>query len=152
MKPNVFLRVRVKELAHEARIIRLEERKTYRYGKMTTKTVTDRDGNTMTVKYRPVIGHDIKTHTELSEHRTGRLRRASRETILAYQFLRGIPYAAVEKPNSKPLTKDSIKAVERMCRKYGHTHMKWEDWIAGKNRVNETLVRTDIPDAPGAAA
>jgi len=128
MKHNVFLRVRVKELAQEAKFIRIEE----------ARANKDRD---------------FTLQNRLSEHRTGKLRRAARETILAYQYMRGFPYAAVEQSESKPLKEASIKAVERMVRTYDGTILVWKDWVDGKNHPKAVCVdKAGIPEAPEAAA
>jgi len=64
-----FLKVKIKSLAAEARIIRLEER---RAGKSNT------------------------LREQLYRHRTVDVRREQRASLLAYAFLRGRPLAAVE--------------------------------------------------------
>jgi hypothetical protein len=50
-------------------------------------------------------------------------------------YLRNFPYEAVEGSKSKPLSKDSIKAIERMVRKYGNTDMTVAEWQKGKRMV-----------------
>lgn len=64
---TTYLRVKLKNLADEARTIRHEERK--------------------------VRGADKQA---LQEHRKGIVRRAARSTALAYGFLRGTPYERIE--------------------------------------------------------
>jgi hypothetical protein len=91
MKRNPFLRVKLKSLAEEARIIHIEEMRANR----------NRD-------------FDLQNH--LRDHRIGKVREAARETLLAYQFLRGIPYEVVEKSNSKSI---DLSSVLRMIQKYG---------------------------------
>ena len=109
-RKNVFLRVRIKELAYEAKVIRIEE------------------GRANKIR-------NYSLQNQLHEHRVGKLRGASREALLAYMYLRNFLYEAVEAPNSKPLYKDSPKAIERMCRKYGKTDMVFAEWQAGKRMV-----------------
>lgn len=107
MKRNPYLRVKLKSLAAEAKIIRQQE----------------------------VEANQLKDYGQqnsLREHRTGIVRRQSRATLLAYQFLRGVPYAAVERPNSKPV---DWKPVLQMVKKYGDATLTAEnlyDWRDGK--------------------
>jgi len=91
MKRNPYLRVKLKSLAEEARIIRIEE-------------------------LRANKARNFDLQNGLRGHRVATVRRATRETLLAYQFLRGVPYAKVEKPNSNPV---DLLAVLRMVKRYG---------------------------------
>ena len=106
MKRNIKLKVKIKHLAEEARIIRAEERKANQAGE-----------------------YDLQNSLHL--HRTGKLRREARATLLAYQFLRGIPYAACE-PSAK--TTPDTKAFQRMCKDYGGIETTFEEWKEGKQR------------------
>lgn len=65
---HVFLKIKLKSLAAEARIIRHEERKS--------------DGD---------------RRCKLHHHRVGEVRREARATHLAYGFLRGIPRLSIER-------------------------------------------------------
>ncbi len=107
---NVFLRVKIKDLAYEAKLIRIEEERANK-------------------------AHNFTLQNQLHEHRIGRVRTAARETILAYMYLRNFPYEAIEHKDSKSLSTDSIKAIERMCRKYGSVTMSVIDWQKGKRMV-----------------
>ena len=93
MKRNPFLRVKLKSLAAEARIIRKEE---------------------LRFRFNPSI------HDSLYLHRVKDVRREARVTLLAYQYLRGIPYKAVE---SLSHTAPDWSRVERLVKKYGHTEL-----------------------------
>lgn len=70
------LKVKIKSLAEEARIIRLEERKALSGGE----------------KYR-----DEKLYLSLREHRIRDVRSEQRHALLAYAFLRGRRYDATER-------------------------------------------------------
>ncbi len=77
-----FLKVKVKSLASEARIIRHEERKT-----------------------RGPI------RSSLHEHRVGAVRREARHTLLAYGYLRARSYAQMERsPRTEPAW-DSVERM-----------------------------------------
>lgn len=79
--------------------------------------------------------HNFKLQNELHEHRVGPLRSHTRETLLAYMYLRNYPYLAVECQDSKALSLAACKNIRRMCRKYGNVEMNVSDWIAGNNLI-----------------
>lgn len=106
MKRNPYLRVKIKSLADEAKTIRQEERAAN-------------------------AKRDYQTQSNLREHRVGKVRRAARETLLAYQYLRGIPYEACEKPGSSEV---NWKSVERMCKEYGQCELD-PAWHSGKEDI-----------------
>lgn len=94
MKRNTFLRVKLKSLTAEAKIIQHEEKKANSF-------------------------KDYSLQNELSEHRKGIVRRETRATILAYQYLRGLPYSVCESPNPNKDNPVDWSSVERMIKKYG---------------------------------
>ena len=97
-------------MAYEAKLIRIEEERANK-------------------------AHNFKLQNQLHEHRIGKVRTAARETLLTYMYLQNFPYEAIEQPDSKPLTKDGIKRIERMCRKYGNADMDFDAWKKGKRMV-----------------
>jgi hypothetical protein len=103
MKRNPFLKVKLKTLAEEARIIRQEK----------SKAIKDRD-------------YDLANHLHI--HRIETVRRECRATLLAYQCLRGIPYTACERENS---TRPDTDAFERMCKRYGGLNISFDRWKDG---------------------
>lgn len=108
MKRNPFLRVKLKSLAEEARIIHIEEK-------------------------RANFTRDFELQNQLREHRLSIVRNESRKTLLAYQFLRGVPYSAVERPNSKPV---DWSDVQRMIKKYGNNKtIDLEAWHSPKDKA-----------------
>lgn len=113
MKRNAYLRIKLKSLAAEARIIRREEKRANEY-------------------------RDFDLQNSLTLHRKGTVRSEARATLLAYQYLRGIPYAACEKPNPKKHNPIDMDAVKRMVKKYGGSTAKsLTDWFEGKELVQE---------------
>ncbi len=84
---TIYLKIKLKNLADEAKVIRHEEHK--------------------------VRGDKKKA---LQDHRKGIVRTCARSTLLAYAFLRGVPYDKVE-PFAR--TKPDMKDIQRMVRKYG---------------------------------
>lgn len=86
MSKTLFLKVKIKTLVAESKIIKEEERKALADPKNTT--VCDSHGGAPSV-YN-------EKYTELRNHRRGPLREAARHNHLAYGALRGIPYSAME--------------------------------------------------------
>lgn len=96
---SVFLKIKLKSLAAESRIIRRQELKTR--GK-----------------------HDA-TRESLYLHRIGVVRRAARETHLAYGFIRGRSYKAMERT---ACVAPDWKAVLAMAKKYGTSVDNFDAW------------------------
>lgn len=110
-----FLKVKIKTLAAEAKIIRNEERKL-----KTLKVevpVKDRAGNVLRMKtVRKLLARKHQQFNSLREHRTGVVRAEARNSLIAYAFLRNKPYATVAPKDARLVNKDS---VARMAIKYG---------------------------------
>ena len=87
---SIELKVKLKHLAEEARIIRAEAEKQRRLGNYTKCN-------------------------ELTNHRKHVVRPAARATLIAYQTLRGIPYDSYE---GSAKTEPNWKEVNRMVKKY----------------------------------
>lgn len=87
---HIKLKIKLKSLAEEARIIRKEERRLKLAGR----------------------GPDI---TQLHEHRLLVVRRCARETHIAYGYLRGLSYEQIERPKRAP----NWDNVEKIVKKYG---------------------------------
>lgn len=85
-----MLRVKVKSLADEARIIRLEERR---------------------ARHNDLRG-------ELRWHRISAVRTAARASHLAYGLTKGLPIERIEKPR-EPRSEALLKDVRRMIERYG---------------------------------
>lgn len=83
----IEMKIKVKSLAAEAKIIRTHERQT---------TGAQRNS--------------------LAEHRRGTVRYEARHSLLAYGYLRGVPYRAMEKSSKTPF---NVSKVEHMVKKYG---------------------------------
>jgi hypothetical protein len=92
------LRVKVKSLAAEASMIRREEKKQYRHARK--------------LKVPPVLAD------ELRDHRRRFVRPEARSAHLAYGFIRGMPYEAMERSAKKPPNWEQVK---RLCHKFGPT-------------------------------
>lgn len=103
---NVFLKVKVKTLAEEARIIRREERIKKAQARYARAKGKDDAG----------IGIDM-VREQLYMHRKFQVRKEARCTHLAYAYLRGIPYTMLERTMK---TQPNWENVARMVKKYGN--------------------------------
>lgn len=93
---RTYLKVKLKSLAAEAKIIRAEEKKAKKY-------------------------RDRKLLSGLESHRKDVVRSAARHTLLAYAFIRGVPYKKVEAKCEKA---PDLKRIMVMVQKYGS--MSWK--------------------------
>ena len=103
---KTYLKIKIKSLAAEARIIRAEEKKW--------------PGQ-----------HPLRT--SLRNHRLHEVRREARHALLAYGFLRGRPRAVVE---AKARAEPSWERVLKLAEKYGGgdpqaLRLRFEAWRAG---------------------
>lgn len=92
------MRVKVKSLAAEATIIRLEER-------------------------RALVRKDIDLYVSLSAHRRREVRQEQRSALLAYAFIRGRDYGRCEKPGKD--NPPDLKRVQQLVEKYGSPVSGW---------------------------
>lgn len=124
------MRVRVKELAQEAKYIRLEETKI----KSKQKIVGDIWDNP-----------DVKSleFWKLRNHRTHDVRDAARAIQLAYGFMRDVPYRRIEqttKPKDPYRWNRIVKEVKRLANKFSNSEKKFDEdvdiWFAS-DRIDE---------------
>jgi len=124
------MRVRVKELAQEAKYIRLEETK---------------------IKSKHKIEGDIWSNPDvkslefwkLRNHRTHDVRDAARAIQLAYGFMRDVPYRRIEqttKPKDPYRWNRIVKEVKRLANKFSNSEKKFDEdvdiWFAS-DRIDE---------------
>lgn len=108
---RAYLKVKIKSLAEEAKIIRKEEKGPH----------NDRDE----------YGHSPR-QMGLQLHRTGTVRREARHALLAYGFIRGRKYSQMEAKCEFPPDWESVK---RMVVKYGLQGYGWKLWKRGEEEV-----------------
>lgn len=107
MKRNPYLKVKLKSLAEESKIIRHEKNH---------------------LKRNPYAG-SVGYINGLHWHRIDHVRVEARATLLAYQYLRGIPYSVCEPgPKSEP----AWDKVKRMVKMYGGVEFDHEKWKNGE--------------------
>lgn len=112
------LKVKIKNLAAEALIIRLEEDKALCRGRGgAAYTPSGTPGGDKKPKRKPSPHRDEVKYRSLREHRVFDVRREQRASLLAYAFIRGKSYAAVEKPH-KDNTPD-LDRVQKLVEKFG---------------------------------
>jgi hypothetical protein len=87
-----YLKVKIKSLAEEAKIIRKEEQKALRTMRWHLRGTNDREAGD--AKYRPYYN----LYWNLKEHRHHPVGSESRAALIAYGYLRGLKYSQVEKP------------------------------------------------------
>ena len=108
---NVHLKIKIKSLASEAKIIRAEERK-WPGGK---------------------TAGGIHVRANLHHHRTHTVRREARWSLLAYGFLRDRLYSAIETGARKPVDWDY---VQRIAERFSgnpdprHVRQRFAEWKA----------------------
>lgn len=109
------LKLKIVNLADEARTIRREQQKVV---KRHRRQHGDEDGKLPSGEYLP-------SHNMLHEHRVGIVRNAARVNLLAYAYLRGVPYKAVEHHTNKPFP---LKKVQSAVKTFGGDHTGVETW------------------------
>ncbi len=128
------LKVKIKTLAAEARIIALEEQRALR------RLAHAGEGRTEAAK---------AAWQSLREHRRGVVGTAARRSLLAYGFLRGLPYARIEPSNSsKPDWDEVWRVAERFAPSPGRTRVdeperaalteRWAAWRTAAEAHRET--------------
>jgi len=104
-----FLKVKIKSLAEEARIIRVEERRANGQKRYSTQS-------------------------QLREHRVGIVRFEARHSLLAYQYIRGKAFYSCESKKADVSKIDWLRVIS-MIKKYGGRRMAEdfnpETWISG---------------------
>jgi hypothetical protein len=110
---KLFLKIKLKSLAAEARIIRREEIK-------LRNRARQRRAKGKSVDVSALLD-------SLREHRVQAVRRETRLTHLAYGFLRGRSYNAMER-NATALKPSDWTRVKTMIQKYGGSECDLATW------------------------
>lgn len=142
------LRIKIKSLAAESRIIKDEERKLTRAHKpfidgKTGRTI--RVGRIPEARARQVAAEKIENmeaeYQSLRRHRTIDVRNEARAAQIAYGFLRGKPYARIETPKV-PLP-DGLRAMARgIAFRFGSRNLTQVEkdmtlWLDGPEETTE---------------
>jgi hypothetical protein len=120
---TIYIRVKIKTLAAEARIIRLEERR----AKARWKHLRQRAGVTDDDEVAQAAVDSEVLFFGLKNHRRGPVRSAAREAQLVYGFLRGTPYLALERTCR---TEPDWREIGKLIKRYGHpkTTDQLQEW------------------------
>lgn len=120
MKTRIkMLKVKIKSLAAEAPMIRMEERRA--------------KGRRLAEAF---VGRDDALREELYRHRLDVVRPEQRASLLAYAFLRGRPLATVEK-KCRPGNEPDWKRVGQLVEKFGVVYTAKADKEAQADRLRE---------------
>jgi hypothetical protein len=113
------LRVRIKELAQEAKFIRFEENKIKSKQKINFNAYYSVDGKYLGEWTQP--DKNSSDFNSLRFHRTYDVRNAARAAQLAYAFLREKPYKTIEPKTYTPAYEmhKIKKEVKRLATKFG---------------------------------
>ena len=106
MSRKTHLKIKIINLADEARTIKAEERKLKAAGRGPSKDYQD-----------------------LHLHRTGIVRNAARHNLLAYGYLRGVPYRAMEAKCAEP---PNWLQVRKIVERFGGDLTHFEGWKGGE--------------------
>lgn len=136
---TVFLKVKIKSLAAEAKIIRHEEEKRKGPYVLTPRTNTQQQAQ----RYRrqPLDYNDI--YFELRGHRTWIVRNEARATQLAYAYIRGRRYRQIEaKTHDNVVNEYLLPRIVDMVRKYGFPTLSKDVVLA---HLRDWLDDRDVP-------
>lgn len=127
---STYLKVKIKSLAEEARIIRLEEQKKIGFSRHVRDLVADGVNDAPVAESAVALGH----YHGLHHHRTVDVRTEARAAQLAYAFLRGRDLLKVEPhlatPNAKRPRWDRVKKlVERYYEGGEDVLARLDEWV-----------------------
>lgn len=150
------LKVKLMSLAAEAKIIRREEQRAkrgYRWAKLERNFLLQeneaRDGEK--VKEVEEKGRQYtSTFWSLRNHRKGVVAEAARSALLAYGFLRGRPYSALESRRTARGKEwnDAISSARSDASRFGGALFDEEKWKAWVKEAETWLSNKEVPRAP----
>lgn len=108
-----YLRVKIKSLAEEAKIIRNESA---RVSKRVRFAKTDEEKQEL-----------MDLRCRLNEHRRWTVRREARHSLLAYALIRNKPYSSLEEKCREP---PSMSRVVKVAERFGAEASATEKWVS----------------------
>lgn len=126
---RVYLKIKIKSLAFEAADIHREEREQNpgARGRIRARRALARlndltDGQRKRLERRLVAPNvnRMAAFWGLRDHRQNVVRPEARATLIAYGFMRGLPYSRIE---ASSRTSPNWKRVEELVKKYGEGHI-----------------------------
>jgi hypothetical protein len=132
----IHLKVKIKSLAAEARIIRLEEQRATGRGRRIMAGAETHSFADTDEKWQA----NNELREGLTHHRKNAVRKAARHALLAYGFLRGRAYRDIE---TRCRTEPYWPEVQRLVKKYGPPHRAdelkaWREVTVAKILKEET--------------
>lgn len=114
---TTFLKVKIKSLAAESRIIRKEERKALGSGRWALKAQ----------KTTGEVEAEYERYNRLRHHRVHAVRDEARASLLAYGFLRGKAYGQVEHKQGTPgpILSKAAGMAKRLGGKTEEAFLEW---------------------------
>ena len=126
------MKVKIKSLAAEARIIRHDERKALAHGRAAAK---------LQLSSESYDGYH--TYSSLREHRISVVRTEARASVLAYAFIRGRPYRSVEPScHEQPRWPLVQSIIQRFSTMLSGTKVLHPDLVAWYMSAGETVDHT----------
>lgn len=113
---RVELRIKIKSLAAEAKLIREEEQRCTKHSQQALAAVGDKVAHATAMQWR---AEHLAQRARLREHRVNDVRQETRLSLLAYALIRGRSYASQEKGNSRKLSDGEQQRLLRMVTKFG---------------------------------
>lgn len=111
-----YLKIKIKTLVAEARIIKSEEQALSREARKLYKK-----------GIKPDLRYSLLCElSNVQDHRTGTVRWAARNNLLAYGFLRGRSYAQME---AYAETEPDWPAVAKIVSRFGGELGEWATWL-----------------------
>lgn len=135
MSRITHLKIKIKNLADESRVIRLEEKKALKNGRTCLKKSRELDEKAFSETATPFSDYattHYDSYKSLNDHRRGIVRDVSRENLLTYGFLRGRSYARMENSTkSIPDFKCILKHAKNFSVTWGDEEkLEWNVWLA----------------------
>ena len=142
-----YLKIKIKSLAAEAHMIRQEEHKT----KRNYHRLKGRQG------LEDAYEREVDTFWGLRHHRTGTVRAETRDSLLAYAFIRGQTYRTAEatgepisdfvwdyhRKANLPRFNFDLSNIARLASKYGETEVTRDDiekWVLAAEYGTQPIV------------
>ena len=139
MSRIVHLKIKIKSLAAEARIIRAEERKAKAQRRTAVATLACEEATVWFAKAEARLARATETFWSLRHHRTSAVRNEARISQLAYGFLRSTSYSEIEQKTDDP---PDFDAVKKMADRFDMLTRSDGPWMLWKEAAEAHLKRS----------
>ena len=117
------LKVKIKTLAQEATFIRKEERKALISRWWLEKHQKAEESSLYSSEY-----------TRLHEHRVVNVRKEQRDSLLAYAYIRNVPFKNVEQNHKLGKSKPNLNNITDMVKRFDR-----ENYLTDKTKLSESI-------------